>query len=114
MAWAPSFNTFCDPVAGQTLRADTGSGSVAGTINPLAANAAIYGGNNNTVKLAHTNAGIFGNGITSQMPNTLHINGLYMKPGTFCCNVGPIAPGGSTCSGTVYADLTTCTLRIVL
>jgi hypothetical protein len=47
---------------------------------------------------------VFGNGIASTAPGTMHLNNLWLDPATYNTWVG-IAPSGTFALGTVYVDL---------
>ena len=67
---------------------------------------AILGGNSNNDN-GFSFAGIFGDTISAQLNNTMHVENLWMKPGSYCHFPGITTSGGSGFPyGTVYIDIT--------
>ena len=74
-------------------------GGDSNTVN--AACATVIGGSGNTV--THNYAAVFGNGISSAVAGTMHINNLWLDPATYNTYPG-IAPFFFFPLGTIYAD----------
>ncbi len=64
----------------------------------------ILGGSGNAV--SHDYAAVFGNGVSSVANGTMHVNNLWMDPGSICSYPG-IAPFLTFPSGTIYVDTVT-------
>ena len=64
---------------------------------------AILGGVDNVIPSGCQYAGIFGNSITAQINNGLHLNNLWLNPTAYCSFNG-CAPSGHFCLGTIYID----------